>query len=106
MESWLYITYFDNSGFKIISQLDISEDKRAMWAALAGKPQVSQLVSVKTLIGRAMIDRGAHPEVWTFWSPKSTTYLKKIAKEQPEELADLIRAEGTKIYTPSIRKAT
>ena len=98
----LFIAYFDTSGVKSIVELNSVEyEKKVTWALLtnASRPKSDVNVYVRELIQHASKNKELFPEVWSFWSNKSASYLTSVAKKQQAELVELIRQNGTKIYT-------
>lgn len=95
-KSHLYIAYFDTLGFEAI--VDLTEhDKRAMWAELKGeKPK--RLETVPYFILRAKANPQRFPEVWYFQSELDAETLLCYSKDSPQELANLIREHGTKVF--------
>lgn len=99
----LYIAYFDSLGFECI--LDLTDhDKRAMWDSLKGE-QPKRLEAVPLMIMRAKYNPQRFPEIWTFHSELDIDTLTKYSSNYPQELADLIREHGTKVYVTPKEKA-
>jgi hypothetical protein len=96
MSSNFYIAYWDILGFESIVDLT-AHDKKAMWAELKGE-QPKRLQAVPYFIMRAKANPQRFPEIWTFQSELDETTLTKYSMEYPQELADLIREHGTKIF--------
>jgi hypothetical protein len=91
-----YIAYWDSLGFESIIDLT-DHDKQAMWAELKGeKPK--RLQAVPYLIMRAKANPQRFPEIWTFQSVVDISTLIKYSNDTPQELADLIREHGTKVF--------
>jgi hypothetical protein len=102
MSANFFIAYWDTLGFETI--IDLTEqDKRAMWSSLAEKEPPRRL-PVGLLIMRAKANPQRFPEVWTFQSELDETTLTKYSIESPQELADLIREHGTKVFTTQREK--
>lgn len=98
----LFIAYFDSLGFEAIIDLT-DHDKKAMWAELKGeKPK--RLEAVPYMILRAKANPQRFPEVWTFQSELDTETLLSYSNDCPQELADLIREHGTKVYVTPRQK--
>ena len=96
MSAKLYIAYWDTLGFECI--LDVtSYDKRAMWAALRDK-SVPNEIPLHQMIMRAKFNPQRFPEIWTFHSEVDLKTLIKYTKDMPQEMADLIREHGTKVF--------
>lgn len=101
----LFIAYFDTSGVKSIVELNSVEyEKKVTWALLtnASRPKSDANMYVRELMHYASKNKELDPEVWSFWSNRSAADLARVAKKQQAELIDLIRQNGTKIY--SVRK--
>lgn len=91
-----YIAYWDTLGFECIIDLT-DHDKQAMWAELKGeKPK--RLQAVPLLIMRAKANPQRFPEIWTFQSELDEKELWQYTVDYPQELADLIRENGTKVF--------
>jgi hypothetical protein len=104
MSAKLYIAYWDTLGFECI--LDVtSYDKKAMWAALSDK-SVPNVIPLHQMIMRAKVNPQRFPEIWTFQSEVDLKTLIKYSKDLPQELVDLIREHGTKVYVTHRDKNT
>lgn len=104
MSAKLYIAYWDTLGFECI--LDVtSYDKMAMWAALSDK-SVPNVIPLHQMIMRAKVNPQRFPEIWTFQSEVDLKTLIKYSKDLPQELVDLIREHGTKVYVTHRDKNT
>jgi len=98
----LYIAYWDTLGFECI--VDLTEhDKKAMWAELKGE-QPKRLQAVPLMIMRAKANPQRFPEIWTFHSELDETQLIKYSNDYPQELADLIRENGAKVFVTPRQK--
>jgi hypothetical protein len=96
MTAKLYLAYWDCLGFECI--LDLTGiDKRAMWASLADKP-VPNEIPLHAMIMRAKVNPQRFPEIWTFQSEVDRSQLLKYTVSMPQQLADLIREHGTKVF--------
>lgn len=103
MTAHLYIAYFDSLGFESIVDLT-AHDKKAMWAELKGeKPK--RLEAVPYMVLRAKANPQRFPEIWTFHSELDTDTLLSYSRDCPQELADLIREHGTKVFVTPKEKA-
>ncbi len=96
MSAKFYIAYWDSLGFECIVDLT-DQDKKAMWACLADKP-APQKLPVGFLIMRAKANPQRFPEIWTFQSEVDIETLRQYSIDSPQELADLIREHGTKVF--------
>lgn len=54
---------------------------------------------------RAKLNPQRFPEIWTFQSDLTESQLMTIARSSPQELADLIRQEGSKVFVTPKSKA-
>jgi hypothetical protein len=102
MSASFYIAYWDTLGFECIIDLT-DQDKKAMWAELADKPSPQKL-PVGLLIMRAKANPQRFPEIWTFQSEVDTKTLIMYSNDSPQELADLIREHGTKVFVTPRQK--
>jgi hypothetical protein len=95
MKQKFFIAYFDCLGFECI--IDLTEqDKKAMWDELAGNQP--RRLPVGALIMRAKANPQRFPEIWTFQSELSGDELDQVSIDNPQELANLIRENGTKVW--------
>jgi hypothetical protein len=81
-----------------------SQDKKAMWACLAERPAPEKL-PVGLLIMRAKANPQRFPEIWTFQSEVDIDTLIQYSNDTPQELADLIREHGTRVFVTHKEKA-
>ena len=96
MTEHLYIAHWDCLGFESI--IDITEhNQQAIWAELKGE-QPKRLQAVPLMVMRAKSNPQRFPEVWSFSSEIDLDTLISFSKESPQELADLIRQRGVKVY--------
>jgi hypothetical protein len=102
MSASFYIAYWDTLGFECIVDLT-DQDKKAMWAELADKP-APQKLPVGLLIMRAKANPQRFPEIWTFQSEVDIKTLIMYSNDSPQELADLIREHGTKVFVTPRQK--
>jgi hypothetical protein len=58
------------------------------------------------MIMRAKFNPQRFPEIWTFQSEVDLKTLIKYSKDLPQELVDLIREHGTKVYVTHRDKNT
>ncbi len=97
-----YIPYWDSLGFECIIDLT-DHDKRAMWSELKGE-EPKRMPAVGLLIMRAKANPQRFPEIWTFHSEVDEKTLIKYSNDSPQELADLIREHGTKVFVTKREK--
>ena len=92
----LYIAYWDCLGFECIMDLT-AHDKRAMWDSLKGL-EPKRLEQVPMMIMRAKANPQRRPEIWTFQSEVDLKTLTLYSNDMPQDLADLIREHGNKVF--------
>ena len=93
----LYLASFDTLGFECVMDLT-SIDKRAMWASLGEKP-IPNEIPLHQMIMRAKFNPQRFPEIWTFQSELDLEDILCYTKDMPQAMADLIRENGTKVFT-------
>lgn len=91
-----YVAYFDCLGFECILNASGHEHRNLL---LALKNQPRQRFPLNSLLLRAKANSQRNPEIWSFWSEIDLNTLLQCAKESPQELADLIRANGSPLFT-------
>jgi hypothetical protein len=102
MASRLYLAYFDSLGFECV--LDLTDhDRKAMWACLSDK-KVNNEIPLHQMIMRAKFNPQRFPEIWTFQSELDLETIIKYTKDMPQQMADLIREHGTKVYVTAKSK--
>jgi hypothetical protein len=104
MSANLYIAYWDSLGFECIIDVT-SYDKKAMWASLSDKT-IPNEIPLHQMIMRAKFNPQRFPEIWTFHSEVDIDTLIKYSSDTPQELADLIREHGTKVFVTHRDKNT
>lgn len=96
MTAKIYLAYWDCLGFECI--LDLTGfDKRAMWASLADKP-IPNEIPLHAMIMRAKVNPQRFPEIWTFQSEVDKKQLLEYTVSMPQQLAELIREHGNKVF--------
>ena len=96
IKSRLYLAYFDNLGFECV--LDLTDyDRKAMWASLSDK-SIPNEIPLHQMMMRAKFNPQRFPEIWTFQSELDIDTIIKYTKDMPQEMADLIREHGDKVY--------
>ena len=103
--TYRYITIFDDQGFEGI--IDITcDDHRKIEAAILDEenPEIEINKTVKYMVFRARANPQRSPEVWIFWSDIDEKVLWEASQESPQQLADLIRSNGTSVYTSPTKK--
>jgi hypothetical protein len=102
MTSRLYLAYFDSLGFECV--LDLTDyDRKAMWASLSDK-KIPNEIPLHQMLMRAKFNPQRFPEIWTFHSEVDINTIIKYTKDMPQEMADLIREHGTKVYVTTKSK--
>jgi hypothetical protein len=102
MSSRLYLAYFDSLGFECVLDLT-NHDRKAMWASLADKKIVNE-IPLHQMIMRAKFNPQRFPEIWTFQSELDLETILRYTKDMPQQMADLIREHGTKVYVTAKSK--
>lgn len=92
-----YLAYFDSLGFEAIIDL-MPFEKDLTWSALKGQPPTMRL-PVNMMLMRAQANPQRFPEIWTFQSEVDKKELWSYARDNPQELANLIREHGSKVFT-------
>jgi hypothetical protein len=99
----LYLAYFDTLGFECVLDLT-SHDKKAMWASLSNKT-IPNEIPLHQMILRAKFNPQRFPEIWTFQSELDLEDILCYTRDMPQSMADLIRENGTKVFTTTKEKA-
>jgi hypothetical protein len=97
--TYRYITIFDDEGFEGI--IDITcDNNRKIEAAILDEPnpEIEVNKTVKYMVFRARANPQKSPEVWIFWSDIDEKVLWDASQESPQQLVDLIRANGSDVY--------
>lgn len=99
----LYLAYFDTLGFECV--LDLTDyDKKAMWASLSNK-EIANEIPLHQMIMRAKFNPQRCPEIWTFQSELDLESILQYTTDMPQQMADLIREHGNKVFTTPKEKA-
>lgn len=112
MLSKTFVFSWDMTGIEAIIPVDQYEqhEKDATWALLNDeKPVTNPLVRiVQGLILRARANPQRHYEIYSVTAEEemSETYWRQAWETRPQEMADLIRARGQKIYSDRASKRT
>lgn len=95
----VYICSWDSLGFECIVDCTKWEKERLI-NILAGKQIKDPPVSLFRLTMRARFNPHRNPEIWSFNTTEDLdeTTLWDYAKDNPQALADLIRARGECLY--------
>jgi hypothetical protein len=93
-----YLAYFDTDGFECVFNLTALEGECVM-ATLAGE-QWQLPFNLEAMKMRARFNGHRQPEIWFFNvdSELSENTVRQLAEENPQYLADFIRANGKNIY--------
>jgi hypothetical protein len=95
----LFIAYFDTSGFESIIDLTLYEQEY-IWSQLkVEKTSKKRLEAIPYFMLRARANPQRFPEIWTFNSDLDQNTLIDYGKNYPQELADLIRNNGKKLFS-------
>jgi hypothetical protein len=98
----LYLASFDCLGFECV--MDLTDyDKKAMWASLQNK-QIKNEIPLHAMIMRAKTNPQRSPEIWTFQSEIDLVTLLRYTRDMPQEMADLIRENGTSVFVTPKQK--
>jgi hypothetical protein len=98
----LYLAYFDTLGFECVLDLT-SYDKKVMWAALSDKT-IPNEIPLHQMILRAKFNPQRFPEIWTFQSELDLKEILCYTRDMPQEMADLIRENGIKVFATTKEK--
>ena len=102
-KSNLYLASWDTLGFECV--IDVTGyDKKAMWASLSDK-KIPNEIPLHQMIMRAKMNPQRFPEIWTFQSELDLKTILRYTKDMPQEMADLIREHGTKVFSTPKQKA-
>lgn len=91
-----FVAYWDSLGFEFIVNTT-KQDRQILINELKGEISSSKNWIRYSLL-RAKFNPQRNPQIWGFTSPMSEEELIKISQESPQELANLIRELGWKIY--------
>jgi hypothetical protein len=99
-----FLAYFDSIGFECILDLNMYE-RDLVWSTLKGvKPTHS--LPLQQMIMRARFNPHRFPEIWSFTANIPLPKLISLSKKCPQDLADLIRANGSSVFlTPKTKTA-
>ena len=94
-----FLCSWDNLGFECIEDMT-SWEKNCLLEQIAGKELSSSPVNLNALVMRAQFNTQRNPEIWVFTTDYSVTKedIVEISKENPQELVDMIRKNGTKVF--------
>ena len=102
-KSKLYLAYWDSLGFECV--LDLTNyDKKLMWASLSNK-EIPNEIPLHQMIMRAKFNPQRFPEIWTFQSELDLKTILRYTKDMPQQMADLIREHGTRVYATPKQQA-
>ena len=105
-KSRTYVCYWDCNGFETIA--DVSKwENESLLNTIAGKELTSSPINLHSLTMRARFNPQRSPEIWTFTTVYSITEdtLWEIAEENPQELVDMIRERGNKLFGEAVKTA-
>jgi hypothetical protein len=98
-KSRIFICYWDCDGFEWIADFNDWE-RKSLLDAIRGNELSSPPVNLTAATMRARMNPQRDPEIWSF----NTDYgvdeetLNDIAKTNPQELVDMIRKNGKRLY--------
>ena len=102
MKANLYLAYFDTLGFECV--MDLTDyDKKAMWSALQDK-KIKNEIPLHAMMMRARFNPQRFPEIWTFQSELDLVTLLRYTRDMPQEMANLIRENGSEVYVTPKQK--
>jgi hypothetical protein len=98
-KSRVFICYWDCNGFEVIADMT-SWERQCLLDTIAGKELSAPPVNIKTMTLRAKFNPQRNPEIWTFNTEDDLDEdaLWSYAETNPQELADMIRNRGEKLY--------
>lgn len=98
-KSRVYICSWDNLGFETIVDMTAWE-RQSLLDTMAGKELSRPPINMQSLMLRAKFNPQRNPEIWSFNTVDEITEddLWELANNNPQELADLIRKHGKKLY--------
>ena len=91
-----FVAYWDSLGFEFIINIT-KHDHHALMCDLRGEKNTDSGWMRNSLL-RAKFNPQRNPQIWGFTSSMSEDALIEISKESPQELANLIKELGWKIY--------
>lgn len=97
----LFLLSWDIHGLEAC--VDLTEiDKHNMWATLSdGKTSTEATQIFQSLMLRARSNPQRHYEIYSVWVAEgiNESTLRQQFEEMPQQMADLIRERGTKLYS-------
>lgn len=95
----VYICMWDENGFETLKDCS-SWERESLLNTIAGKPLKPAPVNLQVMTMRARFNPQRAYEIWTFNAEESLDEetLWKIADENPQELVNMIRSRGKKLY--------
>ena len=93
----VFIASWDCLGFEAIIDLTKLEREHLM-AALKNEDVTPAGSILRNMILRARFNPQRSPQIWSFKSNVSSDGLWRIALENPQALADLIKSHGEKVF--------
>lgn len=97
-----FVAYWDSMGFEFIINTT-KEDNQRLIDDLKGTASNSTNWRQYSLL-RAKFNPQRNPQIWGFSSQMTEEELNVISKEHPQELANLIKELGWKIYSEVQKK--
>ena len=98
-KSKVYICMWDERGFETIKDCTKWE-RESLLNTIAGKELSKPPVNLQAMMMRARFNPQRHYEIWTFNTEESLDEetLWRYAEDNPQALADMIRARGKRLY--------
>jgi hypothetical protein len=105
MKERTFIASWDCSGFECIVDCT-SWERNSLLNVIAGKELTPAPVSLRALTMRARYNPQRSPEIWSFTTVDAITEteLKELARDNPQQLVDLIRERGNCLYNSPKQK--
>lgn len=95
-ETHHFLAMWDSWGFETI--IDVTAEERdAVWSTLKGVPKQAN-IPYNAMLLRAKFNPQRSPEIYTFSASIDLETLRKYADESPQQLVNLIRDRGHKLY--------
>jgi hypothetical protein len=98
-KSKVYICMWDERGFETLKDCS-SWERESLLNTIAGKELTPAPVNLQAMTMRARFNPQRHYEIWTFNTEESLDEetLWRYAEDNPQALADMIRARGKRLY--------
>jgi hypothetical protein len=99
-----FLVMWCNEGLECVIDITEDEQQRA-WAALKGKPPVSQLPNINHMILRARYNTQRHYEIYTVEATEGITAddIRDMFENSPQTAADTIRERGNCLHSDRVK---